>query len=426
MGSPNGTTNFQISVSDCSEDIYHSLTKNEVFFVCTPELLRQYRVLNHLSKINLKCEIKNGKSLKFAVDLLQAYPDKIDSKLSHENAIIIFKFNKEKASNLIKNISKWTNHGEILGQVNITELSIIQRTIKDLAVKIKNRYFQNNVLEDKNWNGVVILNMPIDRPDNLPKIFQGIAASQNCFKTDHKKLPLETPLTFQYMAFPLKKTELKEDKGTVTAHSSSFFGLIDYAPFTFKKAQDFPDYKKIDEYFNDVITPQSMHKFVLSKLFIEFVNSSISKFHSYAFLQVPNLFNELIELSTSSVLSNPEENGPVFVTKPNLIRLHIMETLPDMKEIFFSSSMNMPGNFPSSNLIKYIDINRVRFQLEDDSDAFRFDIDAKIYLAGISESSVALFSCKELDFRNIGLRFTLKTPLLSFDLSKVGVVLLDF
>lgn len=416
---------FQFTIIDNGElDI--SIRKDKVFFVLTPELFRQYLKNAQTSRIEAYFNIANTSDIKFIVDLLEKYPKQsAQSALKHGNSIIIIKFQKNKVSDLLKDLNKWSNEGNVLG--NKDELKKIRSEIENLILKINDEYFLNTILEDENWNGVCVLNIPISNPDNLPPIFSGIAATQKFFEKEpsrSEKLQLETPLAFQYAAFPFNKTNVNSSN-VVEITSTSFYGLIDYSPFL-----NGNDYKIIAQHFNDVIDEKkSNYNFILSKLFVQFRNSSISNFKSFSFLQIPKLFEDTVD-SKSTQLKNPDENpGAPVVSKPNLFLLAgvYQKTSSGREEIQFRIEGELIKiNFIGNNILKSIEVKKIEFR-HDEDDKYRFDIGANVSFTDNVNGIGNIFSFDKdgLEFQNIGIKFkisTAKIPLPDFDFSRLLVI----
>ncbi len=401
---------FQFKLLDSHGDIDLSIRKDQVFLVLTPELFRQYILQFSDTHLEAFFQVNRSTKVKFNVDLSSIFPNKTNagSQLEH-SSFIIFKFHREKMSSLIEDVTKWTNHGEILSKDKET----IKQKLK-IAKDFEDPYFKESILEDENWNGVVILNIPITDSKNLPAIFTGLSSSQDFFEKKPGTISLETKLRFQYAAFPLNKTGVEEGKTSVEIKSTSFYGLIDYNPFAKGKDGD-KDYKAISDYFDN-----SNFKFVLSKLLVRFRNSSISEFKSIAFLQIHSLFDDAVSFDPFK-LSN--DNDGRTDTKPNLIRLvgSYQENSAGEGEIRFNAELSGVIKCDAS-ILKEIKINRVGF-ICTEKDKFKFDIDARPVFNKVDLGDY--FSFDGLELQNIGLSFQLPKlgfPDLKFDLSSLIVI----
>lgn len=437
---------FQFHVFDENGDIDLSLQKDQVFFVMTPRLFQEYMARFRKSRFEIRFLINNSSTVRFTVDLLSVFPTEttLENQFQHDNAIVFFKFHREKVSSLIDNVEKWTNHGVFLRGQNDKSLREIQEDIEKnkLVARVKDDYFRNTILEDANWNGVFILNIPIKNEDGLPGIFNGLACSQHRSQEEYTTLPpgqeteklkLKTELCFSYVAFPVNKTTLVGN--SVKIRSTSFFGLLDYDPF-----ENDDDYKL----FSDHLLETDSYKFILSKLLVRFANSAISEFESFAFLKVHNLFDDAVdfgEIPLSHMRVDaadtdgiyPPGGDPYRRNTPieNLIRLKgkYQQTINGQEEVRFDARLN--GKIKVGKVIDEITVKKVGFSYSG-NDAFRFDVDAFPTFRKIDVGDI--FSFDGLELQNIGLVFDLprpdprpsgvkfKLPSLKFDLSRIIVL----
>lgn len=404
--SPDIRASFQFNIIDKGGDFDSSLRKDEVFFVITPGLYKQYKdaLLNARFSVNKSSKAEELFQLELTTLFEQASLDE------HSHSILIFKFHKKPLEDLLKDTTLWSNEG-FLDDKSVLK-TITDGITKDKLLEIDDPYFINDVLRKPTWNGVVMLNVPIDDPDNLPKIFSGLSNSQRLNKRQqNSKLELDTELNFKYVAFPVNKTEI--DKKTVSISSTSFYGMIDYNPFNDKN-----DYLKISNYFDN----QSW-KFVLSKLKVRFFNSKISFFEAFSFLQVHQLFDDSINFEP--LLLSHGEDG-LKDEKPNLIRLdggYQRNGDDDDGRFTFSAKLNGNIKFGSDAILKAIEVTAVNFSYDLGTKNYRFDLNASAVLSDWHLPE--LVSIKKLDFSNIGLCFKFSDklfPALDFDLSQLGVL----
>src|SRR5690606_3926803 len=139
-------------------------------------------------------------------------------------------------------------------------------------------------------------------------------------------------------------------------------------------------------------------------------------FKSYAFLQIPHLFDNIVEFD-SFPLSHP--GMPEGRKKPNLIGLdgHYQKNNAGNDEINFTAQANLRIKFQEGNVLESIDVSRIGFAYSEGTDEYRFDIDARANFDNINTGD--LFSFDDLQFHNIGLKFKLsgiKLLDLDFDL----------
>jgi len=410
---------FQFSLENIDTDLDLSLRKDQVFFVLTPALFKEYCKKVTDAKINAKFAINKelDPKLEFLVDLMSSYSS---TTPTDSESIIIFKFHKEKLSTLVNDSKRWTNEG--LLNYN---LDAIKSAIDDNK-KFKDDYFES-ILDDKDWNGILILNIPISDSENLPKIFKGVSSSQKVFKenfeegnSDQPKIDLVTKLKFQYAAFPINKTEIDNGNSKIKIKSTSFFGLIDYNPFENAK-----DYITIKDHFKD---GDDSYKFVLSKLKVSFANSSIKLFDSFAFLQVPNLFKDSVKINKIKLQNAGIPTAPV--EKSNLIRLNgtYQKNSAGAGEISFQTDSLITITLPENDLITEIKVSKIGFNIElndsenNGNDKFRFNIDSEIRF---SELFKELFSVDRLYINNIGLKFDfskISLPKINFDTNNWSIM----
>jgi hypothetical protein len=409
---------FQFSLENIDTNLDLSLRKDQVFFVLTPALFKKYSDTVKNAKLNARFAINKDsstgdKKIEFVVDLTSSYYPENPSSTTHSESIVLFKFHREKLSTLILDLKLWTNEGLLNDDLKAIQTAIVANK------NFKDDYF-TSILDDENWNGVLILNIPITDSKNLPKIFTGLSSSQDFFKKETDRVALETKLKFQYAAFPVNKTKI--ENGKIEIKSTSFYGLIDYNPFA-----NANDYSSIKNHFKDgdVFSNNDPYKFVLSKLKVCFANSSIKLFESFAFIQIPNLFDDSIkfdkiDLANAGFPTNPDK-------KNNLIRLNgsYQKNSTGEGEISFTANSNVVISFDDNIVLKSVEVSKLGFNIIDkDKDEYRFDIDARVNFSDSITGIGQVFSFDRLDFQNVGLRFDLKTssiPLPKFDLSKLLV-----
>ena len=414
-----------------------SLRKDQVFFVLTPKLFAQYLQNTTIqTKISARFSINKptADGPKFTVDVSGLFPVPLPagidpSKFDHDKCIVIFKFHKGKLIDLLQDTSQWSNQEGKLG--DRTELGKISDAIKKLDItNINDTYFTQTILTDDNWNGMVILNIPVMTPDSLPTIFAGLTASQNLQSGDASKpLKLTTGMAFRYVAFPLNKTYINKDGGAVSVaiRSTSFYGLIDYD--ILKDRGPGSDYKQVSDYFPAEETDIKRYEFALTKLFVRFENSQIRDFNSYVFLQIPQLFDNNISIAKIP-LTHPD--NPAGDQKSNLIRLNgsYQKNGAGKDEFNFGVETDLEIGFGNGSILQKITVNKLGFSYSDGGEnEYRFDMDAKVYFSntiqdlGKDLGNLFSFDLGGLDFQNIGIAFD-KNDLsgIHFDFSKLLVL----
>ncbi len=424
----NPTNSGKFSFTGVDDNLELGLRKDQVFFVLTPALMKRYRELGGNVQLDafFAVNIAQQAQITFGLDLRASFPGNFDDNnqtvYTNDQSIVIFKFNRKTVRELIEDTSKWTNHDAF-----DIDLIGVKQGIKN-SIGFTDDYF-NKILDDPNWNGVVILNIPLLGGD-VPPIFKGIASSQKFAGNEGEDLvKFKTALKFQYVAFPINKTKILN--GKIEIDSSSFFGLIDYAPF-----RDPEDYRLATKHFTDNQESSGKIKdfrFLLSKLKVVFANSSVKSFTSYAFIQFPELFDDSVTITSSPALklANPTSDEPpvaIVVSVPNLIRLDgsYQKNSAGQEQIDFSVNGNVTATFDQSSIIKSLRIKKIGFGLSDIGNAndFRFDFDADVTFTDTASIASQLFSFDSLKLQNIGFNFTRGggIPIPKFDLSHLLVI----
>ena len=418
------TTNLEFLVDGVTitSDFYLSLCKEDVFFVLTPEMIKNQAFVT--ISVNFKI---NG----FTVELKEFNTPGSFPTLQNDT-FVIFKFSRHSFADLLRDFTKWSNYGSY--KPSAADAAKLIATITEKTTFPKNddyEYFNETIVKDSNWSGVVIINVPIADRKNLPLIFDGLSGSQDLAEHPETSLPvsnderlkLKTGLKFQYVAFPVNKTAIQTD-GTLGINSTSFYGVIDYDLLNKSDSGHTPsdDYKTVSDHFPKAQSEIETYKFILSKLLVRFENAGIKNFQSYAFLQIPELFDNNVEFGKLS-LSHP--GMPQGDEKPNLVRLdgQYQKNSAGNDEFNFAAQADLTIRFEDGNILESIDVFRMGFTYSEGTEEFRFDIDAKANFKKVNLDD--LFSFDELQLQNIGIKFQLggiKLPKLKFDLSKLIVL----
>jgi hypothetical protein len=414
----NEKSNFGFSITNIDYDFQTSISKEDVFFVTTPKLLKGAAFKDNF---DIFFSIHS-----FDIDLIL----KNITAPTDSERIIIFKYSRYTVEELLADTSKWSNYGKF----RKTDLSIINHNIKnefDVFEKKYNggvnkdyEYIIQSVLRDRNWNGVFILNIPISDSKDLPDIFAGLISAQSLEANSNPNNPnnddkrqFKTGLKFQYVAFPVNKTEINSS-GLIDIKSTSYYGLIDYDLLGNKT-----DKQTLVDFFPENITRQNNYKFLLSKLLVRFENSEIRNFNSFAFLQVPSLFDDNADFSGTSITHDNTDPHKV----KNLIRLegNYQKNGASKDEFNFKAKSEVIFTFPQegtvSKILKDIKIKSLSFQyVGGKSYLFNIDVDATFNKFGVYD----IFNVGKINFKNIGLSFDindLKISFPTFDLSSLGV-----
>ncbi len=398
-----------------NSDFNLSLSKEDVFFVLEPSMMK-----DKPEKVNVNFKIGTS-AFSVVLDVFNNFSTSAGAK----DTYIIFKFSRHSFSDLLNEPTKWSNYNSY----KPSDYSALIKSIKEKTTFTDNvdgdyTYLNNTILSDPNWNGVVILNIPIS--DQMPDVFKGLAASQdkeaNPTPDNNAQgniLQLKTGLKFQYVAFPVNKTKI--ENGSIVIASTSFYGIIDYDLIgKDNNHKEGDDYFEVCKHFT-YEKAKIENRFLLTKLLVRFANSSIVNFKSYAFWQVPQIFDNSVEFGKFPISHKPQ--NPEGEEKPNLIRLEgNYQKTNGGDEFNFRAQGELNIKFEDKNILDNIKVSKIGFSYSKGEDKFRFDIDASAGLG--SWSNFEIISIKKLEFQNIGFNFKIDTedfklPKLDFDLSRL-------
>ncbi|GAA4850839.1 hypothetical protein [Algivirga pacifica] len=420
-------TKTRFTIKNIDTDFSISIAREDVFFVTTPKLLKQAN--NFIVNFDIFFDVQG-----FGVDLNLGNVK--DEDLVDDNRIIIFKYSRHTLDYLINDTSKWSNYGSFGASNKLIDLNKIQEVVQNEFDKFDKKYKEENTKEDyryiqdeirhnRGWNGVLILNIPIENSSLLPTEFDGLLSSQHLKQDDNKindgKLKLETPLRFEYVAIPVNKTYV--NNGKIDIESTVFYGLIDYDVVGTwdDRGLDFDEVNKFFRRSGDI-----SYRFALSKLLIRFENSEFRNFISYAFVKVHNLFEddvtfEGVELSNASkLLPNVDPERKI----KNLFRLDgSIQTDSYGRNIFrFNLDTGIKVEFGKNDIIETLVLTKASFaNVEGASDVYRFDLDANVQFSKNIGNMKDLLHIESLLLKNIGLKFDKKDvlPDIKFDESKL-------
>src|SRR5690606_5123105 len=170
------------------------------------------------------------------------------------------------------------------------------------------------------------------------------------------------------------------------------------------------------------------NRFVLTKLLVRFENSSITNFKSFAFWQIPQIFDNDVEFGEFPISHIENENDAT--RRPNLVRLegnYQKNSTTGKDEFIFSTQPDLCIEFAENNILKSIAVSKVGCASVGKGNngqeyEYRFDIDAK---AKFKETDIGnIFSFDDLQLQNIGFKIKIESPKLpniNFDLSKLLV-----
>jgi hypothetical protein len=211
--------------------------------------------------------------------ILSPYQWYAANRATHQNTIMIMKFNSRPLDNLIEDISAWpwpevaklndslsNTRDELRSIFSAAKLSVAKAKENGTISPYEN--FVKNVITNPNWNGILFLNCEVPL-DQLPSQLQGIAAG-----IDYSR--------FYAHHVGLNITPLSVENQSVQLGSTSMFGLIDY--------QDTNDL---------VFSENTEFDFKVLTLTILFENSCIKSYSSTIELLICELFGDLVLLDNS-------------------------------------------------------------------------------------------------------------------------------
>lgn len=413
---------IKFKIKDVNLDFNISISKEDVFFVTTPELLKDAKFINNFE---IYFSIK-GFDINLMLERMK------ENEITHSNRIIVFKFSRYSVADLLKDTSKWSNYGAFnKGQETLSKIADVVKTKFDEYDNRFNggknedyQYISQVVGKDPNWNGVFALDIPIEDADQLPPIFTGLVASQTLKPETagaNDKLKLKTKLKFEYVAFPVNKTVINK-KGLIGIQSTSYFGLIDYDIIgTNGKGKD---YGVVKSFFEQ----EEGYRFALTKLLVRFENSEIRNFKSYAFVKTPELFDDKVDFKGVKLTNAEEPDGDSAEKIKKLFRLkgNYQRTEGSGDEFVFDIEGDIRIEFGGNDLINYVRVEKASFGVANlGKKVYRFDLDATVQFNEGLERLEKVLKFDELKFKNIGLKFPYnpgKLPKISFDVSRLIVL----
>jgi|GEM_PF-2069783 len=404
---------FSIQNGDNDLDFRLSMSREDVFFVMTPQLLH-----DSLSTVNFDIFFGiHG----FDVNLIYAE----NGAPKNDAQIIIFKHSRFAMNDLVKETTKWSNQGKYQRGGLQGAISKKFQELDDAAARNKDGdydYINNTVRNDPNWNGVLVLNIPIGGPSELPSVFSGLTASQTLQQpaAGSNLVPLRTKLGFTYIALPVNKTFVDPLTKLIAIKNTAFYGLIDYDNL---REPNPADYAVIKKHLNE----GDQVKFLLSKLLVRFENNEIKHFKSVAFVRVPHLFEESIRYDGTalSTADNPPATAEVI---KNLVRLdgHYQKNSSGADQFSFDLKSDIHLEFNNDCFLASLDLHKASFNYDGDhSDSYRFDFDGEARFKPDTATLTKLIHFDSIVFQNIGLSFQAKQlalPDIGFDVSKLFVI----
>jgi hypothetical protein len=416
------SSSFKIQTTSNRRDFQVSLQKENTFFVLSSKLLVHAKdaILKFDSNIILE---------DFRFEFFKYIGD---PKPAENNCVTLFKYSNIPVKDYLFGdvadssyyIKKWSNSESFSSLAILPELKRVRLLLIDKYELARAKISEGNeeyrylydIFENPFWQGVLVIDIPLNDRNNLPSIIRGLSSSQELSvyaKPDYSnsvtKRQFTAGLKAEFLAFPMNQTYM--DEGKLAIKQTSFFGLIDYDLERNEQSDDFV--KGIKDYLQSD-GPESGCKFLMTKLLIRFASSRITSFASKALVRIPAVLGESIKITDAKYGEN------IFALNGQYQRLS-NQTGKYLFEAVFDNASYV--NRESAAFIRKIQLKKLAFSLHDAAkDEYRFDIDGSIQfneLPGIRE----IFDFEEgiLDFKNIGFRFDLKSllPAVKIDLSKI-------
>jgi hypothetical protein len=208
--------------------------------------------------------------------------------------VLIFKFCDGKLVDRISDSSTWTSP-ELFNSTENGNLGLLQNWLTDYCTtaegKLKdgdsNYYYFSNIINDPNWNGILLLQSNISVQDFPPEL-QGLLAGIDMSRFFGHHMGINVNM-------------ISAEGGALTMSPvSSLFGLIDYTDVVFDQYND-----NVQEYLENVSPPSGDYNYKVLSLRVLFENSVIQNFNSYVQLAINSLFG-------CSVGSSGNENIIIF------------------------------------------------------------------------------------------------------------------
>jgi hypothetical protein len=183
------------------------------------------------------------------------------------NSILIFKFCTKRLDQLASDTSQWVHADAFNTSATAAQQQL--RAILDDATKrfgagdADLSYFVNTVMQDPQWNGILVLNAEVPM-SGLPPQLEGLAAGIDASQ-------------FQAHHVGINITPVQSSGGVLTAKPSSVFGLIDYEDPT------------------ELTGTALDYQFKVNQLKVLIANSEIVGFSSVIELMINKLFGEPVQ-----------------------------------------------------------------------------------------------------------------------------------
>lgn len=267
----------------------------------------------------------DGSSSNFLNEMIiEGWPFLANVPTSNPNGVftnvLIFKFCEGTLANQISDSSTWTSP-ELFNCVDYGNLELLQNWLTDYCTNATNKYeagdsnyyYFSNIINDPNWNGILLLQSNISIQDFPPEL-QGLLAGIDLSR-----------FFGHHLGINVNHISAGENGELTMSPVSSLFGLIDYTDVLFDQYND-----DISKYLAGISPPSGDYNYKVLSLRILFGNSAIQNFNSYVQLAISNLFGCSVAASNNSNIiiftgSYEDQNGdPNYIfneTGDNLLPL---------------------------------------------------------------------------------------------------------
>lgn len=257
--------------------------------------------------------------------IIEGWPFLANVPTSNPNGVftnvLIFKFCEGALIDQIPDSSTWTSP-ELFNSVEYGNLELLQTWLMDYCTDAtdkyeagdSNYYYFSNIINDPNWNGILLLQSNISVQDFPPEL-QGLLAGIDLSR-----------FFGHHMGINVNHISADENGELTMSAVSSLFGLIDYTDVVFDQYDD-----DLAKYLANISTPTGDYNYKVLSLRVLFENSVIQNFNSYVQLAINSLFGcSVTAVSNSNIIiftgSYEDQNGdPNYIfneTGENLLPLN--------------------------------------------------------------------------------------------------------
>lgn len=286
--------------------------------------------------------------------VIEGWPFKANIPTSDPNGVftnvMIYKFCKGTFLERINDSSTWTSP-EVFNSTANGNLTLLQNWISNYCntaiQKCKNgdhNYLQfSTLIQDPNWNGILLLKCDINVSDFPPEL-QGLLAGIDFSR-----------FYGHHFGINVNHISVGSDGQLSMNPVSSLFGLIDYTDALFDQYGD-----NVKTYLQNVTNPPGDYNYKVLSLKVLFANSSIQNFNSYVQLAINNLFGcTVMPVNNSNIIiftgAYENQNGiPNYTfneTGDNLLALNsnVLNGIEIIKANFITEQ---PQNGVNSSMVK--------------------------------------------------------------------------